>query len=86
MSAEVRVSQVSSTHSGTAPRIAATVDGVKVTWRVRKQGPNWPAYTGWICFEHGKDDCDHRADLEDVLADEILDRLEQWEGRERRAS
>lgn len=77
----IRIRQVSSTQAQ-APRVSAVVDGEKVTWRARKaSGPNRPAYTGWICSEHGTKSCDHVADLEDLLADEILDRMAAWERR-----
>lgn len=62
-------------------RLSAEVDGVFVAWRVRPADKKGPAYTGWICAEHGKGGCDHTDAFEAVLPRWLPEKLERWEGQ-----
>lgn len=62
-------------------RLSAEVDGVFVAWRVRKAHLSFPAYTGWICAEHGKGVCDHVEAFEALLPRWLPEKLERAEDR-----
>jgi hypothetical protein len=57
-----------STHQ--SPRVRCLIGGVKVQWRVRPGG-----YTGWLCDEHGKTDCQHSDVAERFLPKAVVNRM-----------
>lgn len=60
-------------------RLSAEVDGVFVAWRVRREDRMGPAFTGWICREHGRGACEHSDAFEALLPRWLPEKLQRWE-------
>lgn len=65
----VKIAQLS---TGSSPRVAATVDTARVTYRIRD---GRPASRGWMCSVHpGDQDCDHIDELLDLIDNTVIER------------
>lgn len=64
-----------------APRVRARVDGIRLQWRQRSSDRNnHVGGAGWVCEEHGANvQCWHADDVEDVLAEPLLNRMRKYE-------
>lgn len=84
MSAPVIFHIVTST-AAPNPKVVAEVDGVKAAWKVRtaSRDGRYQFYTGWICAEHGKQECRHTLTIEAHLHHPILERMKSLERKQR---
>lgn len=79
---KIELDLIANPQSG-APRIRGRVDGVRLQWRQRNSDRNHlVGGAGWVCEDHGINvRCWHAEDVEDVLADHLLNRMRKYENR-----
>lgn len=64
----IKFTQFFTGKQGDMPQVAVRFNDplVNISWRVRSR------YTGWMCSEHGEDNCEHSDIIEEMLPNNLV--------------